>query len=148
MHVTPEVAAGPYGEVRTLVDDARMERKDRVVRLRQVAAEAKALCQRTHACFVLDSFTHIERGGRIGKAAAITASILKITPILTFTQGVTDVEDRPRTKKVALERLWAIIDKHAQKGIEYIGFQYGANRAEVEGFQHDSADGFHPDGDA
>ena len=36
MHVTPEVAAGLYAEVRTLVDDARMERKDRVVRLRQV----------------------------------------------------------------------------------------------------------------
>ena len=110
--------------------------------------EVEARCLRTHIYFVLDSFTYIERGGRIGKAAAITASILKIKPILTFTQGVTDVEDRPRTKKVALERLWAIIDKHAQKGIEYIGFQYGTNRAEVEGFQHDSADGFHPDGDA
>lgn len=36
MHVTPEVAAGLYVEVRTLLDDARMERKDRVVRLRQV----------------------------------------------------------------------------------------------------------------
>jgi DNA replication ATP-dependent helicase Dna2 len=36
MHVTPEVAAGLYGEVRTLVDDARIARKDRVVRLRQV----------------------------------------------------------------------------------------------------------------
>ena len=36
MHVTPEVAAGLYAEVRMLVDDARMARKDRVVRLRQV----------------------------------------------------------------------------------------------------------------
>jgi len=103
----------------------------------QVVAEAEALCQRTHTYFVLDSFTYIERGGRIGKAAAIAASILKIKPILTFTQGATDVEDRPRTKKVALEHLWAIIDKHVQKGIEYIGFQYGTNRAEVEGFQRE-----------
>jgi len=36
MHVTSDAAAGLYGEVRTLVDDARMARKDRVVRLRQV----------------------------------------------------------------------------------------------------------------
>ena len=103
----------------------------------QVVAEVEALCLRTHTYFVLDSFTYIERGGRIGKAAAIAASILKIKPILTFTQGATDVEDRPRTKKVALEHLWAIIDKYVEKGIEYIGFQYGTNRNEVEGFQRE-----------
>ena len=80
-------------------------------------------------------------------AAVSVASVLKIKPILTYIEGVTDVVDRPRTKKVALECLWAIIDKHAQKGIEYVGFQYGTNRVEVEGFQHDSADGFHPVGD-
>jgi DegV family protein with EDD domain len=103
----------------------------------QVVAEVEALCLRTHTYFVLDSFTYIERGGRIGKAAAIAASILKIKPILTFTQGATDVEDRPRTKKIALKHLWAIIDKHVQKGIEYLGFHYGTNRAEVEGFQRE-----------
>lgn len=36
MHVTSDVATGLYGEVWALVDDARMARKDRVVRLRQV----------------------------------------------------------------------------------------------------------------
>jgi DegV family protein with EDD domain len=103
----------------------------------KVVAEAEALCLRTHTYFVVGSFTYIERGGRIGKAAVIAASILRIKPILTFTQGATDVVDRPRTKKVALEHLWTIIDKHVQKGIEYIGFQYGTNRAEVEGFQRE-----------
>jgi DegV family protein with EDD domain len=86
---------------------------------------------------VLDSLTYLERGGRIGKAAAIAASILKIKPVLTYIDGVTDVMDRPRTKRVALERLWAIIDKHMQKGVEYVGFHYGANRTEVEGFQRE-----------
>jgi len=41
MQVTPEVAAGLYGEVRTLVDDARMARKDRVVRLWQVLEDSR-----------------------------------------------------------------------------------------------------------
>lgn len=103
----------------------------------QVVAEAEGLCLRTHTYFVVDSFKYIERGGRIGKAAVIAASILRIKPILTFTQGATDVEDRPRTKKVALEHLWAIIDRYVQKGLEYIGFQYGGNKAEVESFQHE-----------
>jgi len=105
--------------------------------LGQVVAEVEALCLRTHVYFVLDSLTYFERGGRIGKAAAIAASVLKIKPILTFIEGVTDVVDRPRTKKVALERLSAIIDKHVQKGVEYIGFQYATNRAEVEDFQRE-----------
>jgi DegV family protein with EDD domain len=103
----------------------------------QVIAEVEALVLRTHTYFVLDSLTYLERGGRIGKAAAIAASILKIKPVLTYIDGVTDVMDRPRTKRVALERLWAIIDKHMQKGVEYVGFHYGANRTEVEGFQRE-----------
>ncbi|MGB9665940.1 MAG: DegV family protein [Candidatus Cryosericum sp.] len=101
----------------------------------QVMAEVEALCLRTHTYFVLDSLTYLERGGRIAKAAAIAASILKIKPVLTYIEGVVDVVDRPRTKKVALEHLWAIIEKHVQKGIEYVGFQYGSNLAEVEEFQ-------------
>jgi DegV family protein with EDD domain len=107
------------------------------VPLGQVVAEVEALCLRTHVYFVLDSLKYFERGGRIGKAAAVAASVLKIKPILTFIEGVTDVVDRPRTKKVALERLWGIIDKHVQKGVEYVGFQYATNRAEVEDFQRE-----------
>ncbi len=103
----------------------------------QVVAEVEALCLRTHTYFVLDSLKYLERGGRIAKAAAIAASILKIKPVLTYIEGVTDVVDRPRTKKVALEHLWAIIDKHVQKGVEYVGFHYAANRVEIEGFQRE-----------
>ena len=103
----------------------------------QVVAEVEELCLRTHTYFVLDSLKYLERGGRIGKAAAIAASILKIKPVLTYIDGVTDVVDRPRTKKVAFEHLWAIVGKHVQKGTEYIGFHYGANRAEVEDFQRE-----------
>jgi len=105
--------------------------------LAQIVAEVNALCLRTHTYFVLDSLKYLERGGRIGKAAAIAASILKIKPVLTYIEGVTDVMDRPRTKKVALERLWAIIDKHMQKGTEYVGWHYGANRVEVEELQRE-----------
>lgn len=101
----------------------------------QVMAEVEALCLRTHTYFVLDSLTYLERGGRIAKAAAIAASILKIKPVLTYIEGVVDVVDRPRTKKVALEHLWAIIEKHVQKGVECVGFHYGSNRVEVEEFQ-------------
>lgn len=103
----------------------------------KVEADVEALCLRTHTYFVLDSLQYLERGGRIGKAAAIVAGILKIKPVLTYREGVVDVVDRPRTKKVAFEHLWGIIDNHVSKGAEYIGFHYAANRAEVEEIQRE-----------
>lgn len=57
MHVTGEAAAGLYGEVRALVDDARMARKDRVVRLRQVLEEVLEEAVRDDAaCTAADIF--------------------------------------------------------------------------------------------
>ncbi len=103
----------------------------------EVVAGAEAMVQRTHTYFVVDSLTYIAKGGRIGKAAIVAASILRIKPILTFTRGVTDVADRPRTKKVAMERLWTIIDRYVQKGIYATGFMYGTNQAEAESFQRE-----------
>jgi DegV family protein with EDD domain len=109
------------------------------IRPSQIVAEVEALCLRTHTFFVLETLKYLVRGGRIGKAAAIAASILKIKPILGIIEGVIDVVDRPRTKRVALEHLWAIIDKHVRKGIEYVGFHYATNRAELQDFQREFA---------
>jgi DegV family protein with EDD domain len=109
----------------------------------QIVAEVESLCLRTHTYFVLDSLKYLVRGGRIGKAAAIAASVLKIKPILAMIDGVIDVVDRPRTKRVALEHLWAIIDRHVRKGTEYIGFHYAANRAELQDFQREFTSRYH-----
>ena len=109
------------------------------IRPSQIVAEVEALCLRTHTFFVLETLKYLVRGGRIGKAAAIAASILKIKPILGIIEGVIDVVDRPRTKRVALEHLWAIIDKHVRKGIEYVGFHYATNRVELQDFQREFA---------
>jgi DegV family protein with EDD domain len=109
----------------------------------QIVAETEALCLRTHTYFVLESLRYLVTGGRIGRAAAIAAGILKIKPILAIIEGVIDVVDRPRTKRVALERLWAIIDKHVHKGIEYVGFHYAANLAELQDFQREFASRYH-----
>lgn len=109
------------------------------IRPSKIVAEVEALCLRTHTFFVLETLKYLVRGGRIGKAAAIAASILKIKPILGIIEGVIDVVDRPRTKRVALEHLWAIIDRHVRKGIEYVGFHYATNLAELQDFQREFA---------
>jgi DegV family protein with EDD domain len=90
---------------------------------------------RTHIYFLVDTMKYIVEGGRIGKAAGVAASILQIKPILTFKDGIVDVFDRPRTMRVAKERIRVLIDQAVVRGIEYIGFHYAGNRAEVEAMQ-------------
>lgn len=109
----------------------------------QIVADVESLCLRTHTYFVLDTLRYLVTGGRIGRAAAIGAGILKIKPILSIIDGVIDVVDRPRTKRVALEHLWSIIDRHMRKGIEYVGFHYATNRTELQALQREFASRYH-----
>ncbi|MCX6084592.1 MAG: DegV family protein [Caldiserica bacterium] len=90
---------------------------------------------RTHIYFLVGTMKYIVEGGRVGKAAGVAASILQIKPILTFKDGIVDVFERPRTMRVANERIRALIDEAVVRGIEYIGFHYAGNRAEVEAMQ-------------
>jgi DegV family protein with EDD domain len=54
--------------------------------------------------FVVDTLEYLRRGGRIGAAAALLGSALKIKPILTFETEITPVE-RVRTANRAFERM-------------------------------------------
>jgi DegV family protein with EDD domain len=90
---------------------------------------------RTHIYFLVGTMKYLIKSGRIGKAAGVAASILQIKPILTVKDGMIDVYDRPRTMRAALNRMWALIDRAVVRGIEYIGFHYVCNRAEVEAMQ-------------
>jgi len=90
---------------------------------------------RTHIYFLVGTMKYLIEGGRIGKAAGVAAGILQIKPILTFKDGIVDVFDRPRTMRVAKERIRILIDRAIVRGIEYIGFHYTGNRAEVEAMQ-------------
>ncbi|MBA4365327.1 MAG: hypothetical protein C0398_04890 [Coprothermobacter sp.] len=90
---------------------------------------------RTHIYFLVGTMKYLIKSGRIGKAAGIAASILQIKPILTVKDGIIDVYDRQRTMRAALNRIWALIDQAAVRGIEHIGFHYVSNRAEVEAMQ-------------
>ena len=104
-----------------------------------IVAALDVLQPRTHFYFLLGTMKYLVEGGRIGKAAGVAASILQIKPILTVKDGIIDVFDRPRTIRTARDRMWAIIDQAVVRGIERIGFHYGANRGEMEGLQREFA---------
>lgn len=61
--------------------------------------------------FLLDSLDNLHKGGRIGKASHLIGSLLNIKPVLCFTDGVINVQDKVRGNKdnKALERLIEIL---------------------------------------
>jgi DegV family protein with EDD domain len=70
----------------------------------QAAEAAETLSREVKIWFAVDTLEFLRRGGRIGAAAALLGTTLKIKPILTFEEEVTPVE-RVRTSGRAFERM-------------------------------------------
>lgn len=78
--------------------------------------------------FSPESLTFLQKGGRIGNAAALIGSVLRICPVLTVTDGVPRPMATVRTHKKALKRMVEILQKDiAERGglkdiaVHYIG---------------------------
>ncbi len=75
--------------------------------LDQAVALARDLVARTRVLGVLDTLDHLQRGGRIGGAAALLGSLLSIKPVIEVRDGVVEQESRQRTRGRALDYLAA-----------------------------------------
>jgi len=75
--------------------------------LATVAAHVRALIERTHVLGVVDTLDHLQRGGRIGGAAALLGSLLSIKPVIEVRDGVVEQESKQRTRAKALDYLAA-----------------------------------------
>jgi DegV family protein with EDD domain len=53
----------------------------------------------------IDSLDYLRRGGRIGGAAALLGSALKIRPVLSLSDGRVTVFARPRTRSQAVQAM-------------------------------------------
>jgi DegV family protein with EDD domain len=70
-------------------------------------ALARDLVTRTRMLGVVDTLDHLQRGGRIGGAAALLGSLLSIKPVVELRDGVVEQESRQRTRGRALDYLAA-----------------------------------------
>lgn len=68
--------------------------------------------EKTELYFIVDTLEYLQRGGRIGGAAAVFGTLLQIKPILYFNaEGVIDVFDKVRSKGRALQRVFSVLER-------------------------------------
>jgi DegV family protein with EDD domain len=72
-----------------------------------VLAAVADLVPRTKVLGVVDTLDHLQRGGRIGGAAALVGSLLSIKPVIEVRDGVVEQESKQRTRGRALDYLVA-----------------------------------------
>lgn len=72
-----------------------------------VAAHARELIGRTRVLGIVGTLDHLQRGGRIGGAAALVGSLLSIKPVIEVRDGVVEQESRQRTRGRAVDYLVA-----------------------------------------
>lgn len=75
--------------------------------------KAEELIQNSFVFFAISSLEHLEKGGRIGKAAAFVGNLMKIKPILSFEkeQGEIIVPAKVHGAKALPGRLHSLVDK-------------------------------------
>ena len=81
--------------------------------LTAVAATARSLVARTHVWGALDTLDNLRKGGRIGGAKALLASVLSIKPIIEVVDGKVEEGGKQRTRTKALAFL---VDKVREAG--------------------------------
>lgn len=81
------------------------------------------LCNRVRTLFVVDTLEYLHKGGRIGGAARLIGTALKMKPILEIKDGEIDSFDKVRTFKKATERVFEVAEAELGKqgSIEYLG---------------------------
>jgi DegV family protein with EDD domain len=104
--------AGPLGRLTLLA--AEMAAEGRAAD--EIWGRLNALAPRARIYFLVDTLEYLQRGGRIGGAAALVGSVLQIKPILGLHEGKVVVIERQRTHSRALSRLKELVIAAAARG--------------------------------
>jgi DegV family protein with EDD domain len=98
-----------------------------------IVAQLEATKKRLRIFALVETLDYLQRGGRIGRAAALAGTLLSVKPILSVHHGEVAPVERVRTMKGALRRLVELVV--ASGPVERLGVidaDAPANAAEVE----------------
>jgi DegV family protein with EDD domain len=80
--------------------------------MEEITARVEQMRDDMRLYFVVDTLEYLQRGGRIGAAAAFLGTLLKVKPILTLDEGVVKPLDKVRSKRKAIQRLLSELASH------------------------------------
>ena len=75
---------------------------------------------KTGVYFALDTLEFLQRGGRIGGAAAFLGTVLKLKPLLEIRDGQVEAVERVRTFSKTLDRLLDLVEIKLEKDPEFV----------------------------
>lgn len=88
-----------------------------------VAQVVEELTERTRVYAALDTLENLKKGGRIGGAQAMVASVLSIKPIIDVTGGKVEQESKQRTRGKSLRYLAEKVREHPR--VENLAVMHG-----------------------
>ncbi len=91
--------------------------------LEAVAQVVEELTERTRVYAALDTLENLKKGGRIGGAQAMVASMLSIKPIIDVTGGKVEQESKQRTRAKSLRYLADKVREHPR--VENLAVMHG-----------------------
>jgi DegV family protein with EDD domain len=96
----------------------------------EAAQAARETAERVQLLLFVETLDYLLRGGRIGRARHLAGRLLRMRPLLEVVDGeIADIE-RPRTRKKALDRLFAHIMSQGQP--ERVGILHGATPGDAD----------------
>jgi len=97
---------------------------------------AARLSEETQVYFLVDSLDHLQKGGRIGKAASLFGSLLNIKPILSLNeQGEVFPVDKIRGRNKAMAKLIEYFTDYAEGKKINAGISHAANINDAKLFE-------------
>ena len=93
-----------------------------------------ALMRDTHVFFCVDTLEYLQKGGRIGKIAAIAGTLLQIKPIISFTpEGELVSVAKIRGRKAAMQKMVQLAAALVPRGVPFnLAVAHGDAPAELK----------------
>jgi len=110
---------------------ARAAREGR--RIQEVKAAAERTIERIRIYVMVDTLEFLRRGGRIGRARAFLGTVLRVKPLLSLRHGEVHPEERVRTKRLAIERLFQIATSYPN--VREVAIAYSTNPQDAHDFR-------------
>ncbi len=93
---------------------------------------------RTRFLFTPETLTFLQKGGRIGSAAALVGNLIQLAPVLSVCDGKTITFAKVRTRKKALDKMVATLKADfEQHGLRHIVVHYIGDKTPALEWAHD-----------